>query len=605
MENSSIFESTLFENPNKPDRKSVGGYIIKECLGSGGFANVHVAEKEGKIYAIKIYNLQKMSEKEKEEKLRPGKLSEMVDTEIKALSSLKHHRTIMKIYDYFRTEKNLYLVLQYIEEGDLVSWISKNGWLTDQQVLEFLPSLFDAFKKTQALKIMHRDIKPENLFLSGSQIIIGDFGAAKVGSDSASTTIGTNPFFSPELVNYQEYDFSSDVWALGVTLYMCMFGRDPWNIFCYEKKQSKSKLQIVLNKNSKERKLKNDMTCGHNLYFPPDCNISLCLRNILCKMLQRDPQKRGGWSELADTLEKELTMSTILTVGTPKKVQIEVESLIFQPIMKQDKEQIVEIDPQHNKSSTYGEFEEEVIHSRIIFQVDQRVEVQNEAMKRYLDYYSELTKQNKRVVEGLLYEIQKDTQWQEFKGPINMAANIVAKKSRTIAKYFVDVLKSQKYEHPRIGKCTDFYQNGFAKPYLDNFAKIKDQAKDIIMLTAQEAKEYLTQNYHRSGEQLIWADQVEKFDQVVNNGLEYAAFMICKGIDSTNPSSFHSMKQLISLLSVICRYCTYEDCTTLDHETFKYDALKKELKDIEDSSKLDNFFKQSKEFFKMQKEDGN
>ncbi len=72
-------------------------------------------------------------------------------------------------------------------------------------------------------KILHRDIKSHNVFMTKDmQIKLGDFGVAKILESSAQraeTIIGTPHYYSPEMCKGLNYDYKSDIWALGVLLY--------------------------------------------------------------------------------------------------------------------------------------------------------------------------------------------------------------------------------------------------------------------------------------------------------------------------------------------------------------------------------------------------
>ena len=79
---------------------------------------------------------------------------------------------------------------------------------------------------------MHRDLKPENIFKTQHDILkLGDFGVAKVLKstiEKAGTFVGTLYYMSPEVLNFEPYDYKSDIWALGVVLYHMAALRPPW-----------------------------------------------------------------------------------------------------------------------------------------------------------------------------------------------------------------------------------------------------------------------------------------------------------------------------------------------------------------------------------------
>jgi len=81
-------------------------------------------------------------------------------------------------------------------------------------------------------RILHRDIKPLNIFLSSdTKVKVGDLGSSREMSratDMVKTFTGTFPYMSPEVINGKPYDFKSDVWSLGCTLYEMSSLRQPF-----------------------------------------------------------------------------------------------------------------------------------------------------------------------------------------------------------------------------------------------------------------------------------------------------------------------------------------------------------------------------------------
>ena len=81
-------------------------------------------------------------------------------------------------------------------------------------------------------KIIHRDLKLANLFLNDKmEIKLGDFGLAtriEKEGEKKFTFCGTTNYISPEIIEKQGHSYSTDIWSLGVILYILLIGRPPF-----------------------------------------------------------------------------------------------------------------------------------------------------------------------------------------------------------------------------------------------------------------------------------------------------------------------------------------------------------------------------------------
>jgi serine/threonine-protein kinase len=138
-----------------------------------------------------------------------------------------------------------YLVMEYLEGGDLDGWIKQRGALPIEQAVEFVLQACVAVADAHGLGIVHRDLKPANLFCvrrSDGQLIVKvlDFGISKMtdlsGSDSGmsmtrtSSVLGSPLYMSPEQMQTpKDVDATTDIWALGVILYELLTARVPFD----------------------------------------------------------------------------------------------------------------------------------------------------------------------------------------------------------------------------------------------------------------------------------------------------------------------------------------------------------------------------------------
>ncbi len=136
-----------------------------------------------------------------------------------------------------------YIVMEYLEGGDLAAWLKQRGVLPIEQAVEFVLQACVALADAHALGIVHRDLKPGNLFCvrrSDGQLSIKvlDFGISKMldrsglASGPATRTaslMGSPLYMSPEQMrSAKDVDTQTDLWALGVILFELMTGRAPF-----------------------------------------------------------------------------------------------------------------------------------------------------------------------------------------------------------------------------------------------------------------------------------------------------------------------------------------------------------------------------------------
>jgi len=127
-----------------------------------------------------------------------------------------------------------YMVMEFLDGGDLGAWLDQRGPLPIEQAVEFVLQASIAVAEAHSLGIVHRDLKPANLFCirgaDGRLIIkVLDFGISKMtnmgnsapGSFTRTSTMMGSPYYmSPEQMRSpKDVDARTDIWALGVVLY--------------------------------------------------------------------------------------------------------------------------------------------------------------------------------------------------------------------------------------------------------------------------------------------------------------------------------------------------------------------------------------------------
>ena len=154
------------------------------------------------------------------------------------------HPNIVRVFEFFTTEENYYLVMEFIDGMSLRELIKRRGALDPAIALPLFKQALSALAYAHDFSyvdesgrrltgVTHRDIKPANLLLDGmARLKITDFGIVKLSGESSMTKTGFNPgtveYMSPEQIRGEVVDARSDIYSLGVTFYEALAGRLPF-----------------------------------------------------------------------------------------------------------------------------------------------------------------------------------------------------------------------------------------------------------------------------------------------------------------------------------------------------------------------------------------
>ena len=199
-----------------------GRYRIVRKLGSGGMANVYLAEDEdlGRRVAIKILNDRYANDDLFIERFR---------REAKSAAALSHPN-IVSVYDRGEAEGTYYSAMEVIEGRSLKELIMTSGPLPLAQALAFTHEILEALRFAHRHGIIHRDIKPHNILI-GERLKVTDFGIARAGASQmteAGSIMGTAQYLSPEQARGAPVTASSDLYSVGIVLYEMLTGKVPF-----------------------------------------------------------------------------------------------------------------------------------------------------------------------------------------------------------------------------------------------------------------------------------------------------------------------------------------------------------------------------------------
>src|SRR5437870_640784 len=201
-----------------------GRYRILRKLGTGGMANVYLAEDEvlGRRVAIKILNDRHAGDDQFVERFR---------REAKNAASLSHPN-IVSIYDRGEAEGTYYIAMEYLDGRSLKELIVARGPAPIQLAVDYARQILAAIRFAHRHGIVHRDIKPHNVLVDGEgRLKVTDFGIARAGASQmteAGSIIGTAQYLSPEQAKGSPVDQTSDLYSVGIVLYELLTGVVPF-----------------------------------------------------------------------------------------------------------------------------------------------------------------------------------------------------------------------------------------------------------------------------------------------------------------------------------------------------------------------------------------
>jgi len=283
-----------------------------KVIGKGAFGEVRLVQKTdtGHVYAMKVLRKADMVEKEQVAHVRAER-DILVEVD---------HTWVVKMFYSFQDEQNLYLVMEFLPGGDLMTLLMKKDTLSEEMTQFYVAETALAIQTIHDLGFIHRDIKPDNLLLdSKGHIKLSDFGLctglkkshrteyyrdlsnvqsadfvplsradSKRKAESwknkrravAYSTVGTPDYIAPEVFQQNGYDKSCDWWSLGVIMFEMLIGYPP---FCSETPQE-TYTKI--------------MKWKQTLQFPPEIPVSKLSRKTIKKFCDSAERRIQGLADV-------------------------------------------------------------------------------------------------------------------------------------------------------------------------------------------------------------------------------------------------------------------------------------------------------------------
>ncbi|GMF09877.1 unnamed protein product [Phytophthora lilii] len=281
-------------------------YLLMKEIGEGSFSIVHraVNRMTGQVCAVKCC-----------------KVSAALEEEERLLRTLSHPNVVSLEGVYERNKDLHYVVMDYLKDGDLCDLLIERQRLPEPEARRIIRQVVEGLAYLHRRCVLHRDIKPENILIHGNIVKIADFGLAKElaqPSTMLKRSCGTLEYAAPELLCGRPYGLKSDVFSLGVVLYVLLFGAFPFSV------ESAAALQCMDHFPTGVDVRDMSCLCRSNVQWRL---VSPLAQDALLKMLKTNDSERISAEDLLghpwfDKLDDDMSGSADSSGSTPEEFEL-------------------------------------------------------------------------------------------------------------------------------------------------------------------------------------------------------------------------------------------------------------------------------------------
>ncbi|MFF3451944.1 serine/threonine-protein kinase [Streptomyces sp. NPDC002667] len=257
-----------------------GRYRLVESIGSGGMGRVWRAHDEVLHRAVAVKELTAALYVAESDLAR---LLARTHAEARAAARI-NHSAVVTIHDVLEHDNRPWIVMELVEGNSLADEVKDRGRLEPAEAARIGLWVLRALRAAHAAGVLHRDVKPGNVLLSPDRrVLLTDFGIAQVEGDTTITRtgeiVGSVDYLAPERVRGHVPGPSSDLWALGATLYTAVEGRSP-----FRRTSPIGTMQAVVDEE------------------PAPPRYAGALEPVIIALLRKDPAERPGPDEAEEML---------------------------------------------------------------------------------------------------------------------------------------------------------------------------------------------------------------------------------------------------------------------------------------------------------------
>ncbi len=206
-----------------------GRYRLADAIGSGGMGRVWRAHDELLHRGVAIKELTAalyVSESDQ------AILLARTRAEARAAARI-NHSAVVTVHDVLEHDGRPWIVMELVEGRSLADAVKEDGRIEPTEAARIGLWVLRALRAAHSAGVLHRDIKPGNVLLAhDGRVLLTDFGIAQIDGDTTITrtgeVVGSVDYLAPERIRGNDPGPSSDLWALGATLYTAVEGRSPF-----------------------------------------------------------------------------------------------------------------------------------------------------------------------------------------------------------------------------------------------------------------------------------------------------------------------------------------------------------------------------------------
>ena len=264
--------STVFSSHKNVKNVKLEDFKILKVIGRGSFGKVCLVEylPTHETYAMKSLKKDILIEQEQiENTLLEKEILQTID-----------YPLLCGLVFCFQTEERIYFVMPFLSGGELFQHLRKARAFSEEKVRFYGAQIALALEYLHNKGIVYRDLKPENILMDEQGYLkLADFGMAKKLKDNekAMSFCGTPEYLAPEIITMEGHDKMADWWSFGILLFEMLCGLPPFYVENLDKMY--------------------EMIKNSSVKFPKRVNLSEEAKDIIQKLLEKNPKKRLGYQK--------------------------------------------------------------------------------------------------------------------------------------------------------------------------------------------------------------------------------------------------------------------------------------------------------------------
>ena len=261
--------NTVFSTHKKVKDVKLEDFKVLKVIGRGSFGKVCLVEylPTHETFAMKSLKKDLLIEQEQiENTLLEKEILQTID-----------YPLLCGLVFCFQTEERIYFVMPFLSGGELFQHLRKFRTFDEDKVRFYGAQIALALEYLHSKGIVYRDLKPENILMDEDGYLkLADFGMAKKlkEDEKAMSFCGTPEYLAPEIITMEGHDKMADWWSFGILLFEMLCGLPPFYVENLDKMY--------------------DMIKNNPVKFPKRISLSEDAKDIIKKLLEKNPKKRLG-----------------------------------------------------------------------------------------------------------------------------------------------------------------------------------------------------------------------------------------------------------------------------------------------------------------------